>query len=128
MRSVFLGAQLETPPNEAGRAVLDQAAAFDDFEAVSRPSIARSLDDTSFPRRTVRKFTSAYRAVDIGVESNGEEIEFDLDYHHQITFPLVGPIFANPGGIDGAPGNYLTLTRDITQTAQIPPNARLPRR
>lgn len=128
MRAVFLGGQLRDPPNEAGQAVLSHAEEFDNFTTETRPTIARSLDDASFPRRTVRKFTSAYEAVELEVESTGDEVYFNLDYHHMLTFPFVGPIFANPGSIEGRQGNFLTLNREFTHDAQIEPNAKLPRR
>lgn len=130
LRASFLGPQIAEVPRETGSAVLGEADRLDDFEASGRQSFIRALDGQSFPARTVRKFSSAYQAVDLEIDEPilGDDIGVEVSYHHLISFPLVGPVFGEYDEVGDTEAYYATFERDAHYHRQVPPNVQLPRR
>lgn len=128
MRALFLANQDRTPSADSGGQALNRAMELDAFEVADDLSFVRAMDGSSFPRRTVRKLTSAYEATEVEVIDESTEVGVEVTYWHQITFPLVGPIFGEPRsvGASQAPGRYLKMERDAMYFAQVPPNATIP--
>lgn len=127
MRAIFLASQLQTPPEDSGASVIGSARDLDSFETADNLTLRNALDGASFPRRTVQKFTSAYDATDIEVVEDGQDVTVEVTYMHQLTFPLMGPVFGESSTVGHASGYYLELARNATYRAQRPPNAQPPR-
>ena len=127
MRALLLSHQQPTPVFDAGLQGVETAVDIDIFETANDLSFSRALDGSTFPQRTVRKFTSAYQAVELELLEEEMEIGVDIKYQHQITFPLMGPIFGEPVRVDGVPGPYMRLSSEIFYPKQVAPNAELPR-
>ena len=128
MRATLLASQMANPPNDSGREALSDAEGMDSFETADALTFVRALDGSNYAERTVRKFSSAYMAVQLDVINSGSQVGVELTYHHQITFPLVGPIFGESSSLGGAPGYYMSIERDAYFRSQVRPNAELPRR
>ena len=130
MRAIFLAGQLPQPRTDAGGDVLNDATRLDAFNAADELSFKNALDGGSFAQRTVRKFTSAYEATDVTVveETLGDEpyIGVEVEYMHQITFPLVGRVFGESATVGQTRSRFLRMEREMTYRAQRPPNAELP--
>ena len=126
MRALLLSHQHPTPAPDSGSAGLETAAGLDVFSAADELSFTRALDGSAFPHRTVRKFTSAYQAVEVELVDEGNEVGVDIVYHHQITFPLMGRVFGEHGRVNGAPGHFMQLDAEILYPTQVAPNAELP--
>ena len=127
MRAIFLASQLTTASEDSGASVIGDARDLDTFEAADRLTFRNALDGATFPRRTVQKFTSAYNATEIEIVDEDPNIGIEVTYMHQITFPLMGPVFGETTTVGHASGWYLDLVRTANYRAQRPPNARLPR-
>lgn len=128
MRAILLASQIPGAPNDAGNIALDRAQGFDDFEAADSLTFVNALDGSNYAARTVRKFSSAYNAVELEVVREDGQVGVEMTYFHQITFPLVGAIFGETGSVEGARGYFMPLRRQIFYSAQVPPNATMPRR
>lgn len=131
MRAIFLATQMEHPPLDAGGQVVGTAEVLDTFDASDELTFRNALDGGSYPQRTVRKFTSAYQATDVViVEETINEDDFvgvEIEYMHQITFPLVGSIFGERATVGQTQSRFMAMERESRYRAQRPPNAELPR-
>ncbi len=126
-RALFLANQNRRPPfRDSGAHAMYLAEDLDVFEVADNLSFARALDGSSYTRRSVRKFTSAYQAAQVEVVDQGTEVGVEVTYWHQITFPLVGPVFGESRSVGGAPGHYMKMEREVFFIAQVPPNAKTP--
>lgn len=129
LRAAFLANQHRTPPfQDSGAQAMDLAGDLDVFDVADNLTFARALDGSTYTERTVRKFSSAYEAAEVDIVDQDTEVGVEVTYSHQITFPLVGPIFGASGtaGESQAPGYYLEMEREAFFMAQVPPNAELP--
>lgn len=128
MRAIFLAGQMANPPNDAGRMALEEADDLYQFVSAEDLTLWRALDSSTYQERTVRKFTSAYLAIDIELIDTPAEIGVEMVYRHKILFPMVGLIFGEHGSVAGSPGYYMPMNRTVTFPAQVAPNAELPLR
>ncbi len=129
MRAVFLANQNQMPPfQDSGADAIYLAEDLDVFEVADDLSFARAMDGSTYTQRSVRKFTSAYEAAEVEVIDQDTDVGVEVTYWHQITFPLVGPVFGEQRsvGANSAPGHYMRMERDALFLAQVPPNASLP--
>lgn len=98
-------------------------------------SVSRALDQELFIVRTVKKFTHAFHATKITVNS-GDDTTVTMEYMHFIAMPMMGPIFGQKKGLLYAldtsgtmrPGYYTTVKRTTSRRSQKnnPPNAARP--
>ena len=130
MRAIFLATQLRHAPIDAGDTVLGDAQALDAFEEAQDLLFKNALDGGTFPRRTVRKFTSAYEATEVTIIDQeidgGRFVGVEVEYMHQITFPLVGGVFGQSAQVGQTRSRFLSMQREMTYRAQRSPNAQLP--
>jgi len=104
----------------------------EDIEGVVRAgdkkglSLARSLDQTTFRLRSVRKLTWAYHATTvIPVMALGRSGAVVI-YHHQIAMPLVPQAFGQLKTVMGRAGYYRPIVREFNFAAQRPANPDFP--
>ena len=131
LRAIFLSMQMVSPPDDAGRVTLGDAHHLDDFATADELHFKNALDGGSFPRRTVRKLTSAYEAVDevVIISDFFDEdpiVTVEITYLHQITFPLVGGVFGEPATVGQVQSSFLRMEQSFTYRAQRAPNAEVP--
>lgn len=131
-RAVFVASQIPVPGQDSGRWAKAQANYFATVgQDTPDGSFASSFDTHRFIERSARKFTWAYRAVDVEVdtiEEGGEEKwRLTLRYHHMCVMPVVASIFGErrlaAGGVDGY---FAIIERTVIRSKQVLPSTEYP--
>jgi hypothetical protein len=95
-------------------------------------SVWRALDGDPFIIRTLKKFTFAYHCTKVEVSESGGETVAKLTYLHQISMPMMGPVFGSrklfSADTGYRSGYYTTYKRSSGRASQSnnPANAALP--
>lgn len=96
-------------------------------------SVWRALDGDPFIIRTLKKFTFAYHCTKVEVsDSAGGETVAKLTYLHQISMPMMGPVFGSFKALSAdtgyRAGYYTTYKRSSGRASQgnNPANAAIP--
>jgi hypothetical protein len=130
-RAVFVGSQIPIPGQDSGRWAKSQANYFATVGQEGGNSFTNAFDTHRFIERSARKFTWAYRAVEVEVdtiqEQGQEKWRLSLKYHHLCVIPLVGSIFGErlvaAGGVDGY---FTVIERTVIRSKQVQPSAEYP--
>lgn len=88
--------------------------------------MSESFDSSAFRVRTARKFVFAYRALDVRVRRNAEEIGVFVEYKHQQSMPIVPLLFGERDTVGGRQGYFHTYRRQFLYRKQLPANPRWP--
>jgi hypothetical protein len=132
MRGILLGSQQPSMSTDTGQDAMTAVSALLNGDNMSNESgrdsaFFRAFDTSSWPERTVRKFTFAHHATTITIVESSDEIGVNLIYNHHQAFPMVGAIFGDSGPSPGGrSGYYAVLEREFTMPKQIPPNPTVP--
>jgi len=95
-------------------------------------SVWRALDGDPFIIRTLKKFTFAYHCTKVEVSESGGDTVAKLTYNHQISMPMMGPVFGSfkllSADTGYRAGYYTTYKRSSGRASQShnPANAALP--
>lgn len=128
MRGALVGSQSTNAGGDLasrGRQRADSIAILGD---AYNAGLATGVDIDNFTERTVRKFTMAYHAVDVQVDSDDDRVGIRLVYDHQCVFPIVCGIFGEPRQLSGMDfgGYYTRFERQWTRQGQVQASERWP--
>jgi hypothetical protein len=90
-------------------------------------SLSTALDESSFLRRTVLKFSHAYEATSVEINETAANVEVTLTYKHHQVMPLVNRFFGDFGNAGARVGYFTTVNRTYSFPLQpYTPNGALP--